>query len=264
MSRRLAGVSLLLGLLAGCSTLPAANTERIDGQRVEYAQIGHGSPAVVFENGLGATMGSWRKVFREVGKDTTVFAYNRPGYGDSYPALTPRDGTHIVDALRALLRRHDLSPPYVLVGHSLGGLYMQLFARRYPDEVAGLVLVDSTHPTQMEGAGRIERQSWWVRLFFNFWAKGDVRKEFDAAASTGQDVLQMPTVRDKPVIVLSAIDDRGNEVVRHANRKRADFSRLYPGSRQQWIESGHFIQWDRPEVVVQAIRDIVAAGPEAH
>ena len=73
--------------------------------------------------------------------------------GRSDPADSPRDGGHVVDELRALLSAQDLKPPYVLVGHSLGGLYMQLYARRYPDEVSALVLVDSTHPNQFKGAG---------------------------------------------------------------------------------------------------------------
>jgi pimeloyl-ACP methyl ester carboxylesterase len=194
MSRFTIGIlAPLVGLVAGCAALPATETGRIDQQRIEFAQLGQGSPVVVFENGLGAPMRSWNKVFPEIGKHTTAFAYHRPDYGDSDPASTPRDGAHIVDELRALLRSRGLAPPYVLVGHSLGGLYMQLFARKYPDEVAGLVLVDSTHPTQMEGAGRIENQPWWARMFFHLFVNGELRREFDAVAATGVGIE-----RDRP------------------------------------------------------------------
>lgn len=248
---------LLVALLAGCAALPATETGRIEQRRIEYAQIGHGSPVVVFQNGLGPSMRNWSKVFPAIGKQASVFAYNRPGYGDSDPASTPRDGAQIVDELRALLRSRDLAPPYVLVGHSLGGLYMQLFARKYPDEVAGLVLVDSTHPTQMEGAGAIDRQPLWVRLFYHLFVTEEMKKEFDAAGPTGQEVLNLPTVTGKPVWVLSAIDISTSEAVRQANQKRADIARLYPGSRQLWVESGHNIQWDKPDVVIDAIRDIL-------
>lgn len=250
---------LSISLVAGCAALPATEAGHIDQRRIEFAQLGQGSPVVVFENGLGAPMRSWNKVFPEIGRHATVFAYHRPGYGDSEPAATPRDGGHIVDELRALLRSRGLAPPYVLVGHSLGGLYMQLFARKYPDEVAGLVLVDSTHPTQMEGAGRLDNQPWWVRVFFPLFVHGEQRREFDAAPATGQEVLRLPTVTGKPVWVLNAIDTRRAEAVLHANRKRADFARLYPDSRVQWVESGHFIQWDRPQVVIDAIRDTLGA-----
>lgn len=121
-------------LVAGCASLPNATTDQVDQRRVEYALSRNGSQVVIFENGLGGSMEWWRKVFPEIAKTTTVFAYNRPGYGKSDPASTPRDGRHIVDELRSLLRIKGLNPPYVLVGHSLGGLYMQLFARRYPKD----------------------------------------------------------------------------------------------------------------------------------
>jgi pimeloyl-ACP methyl ester carboxylesterase len=247
-----------LVLLSGCASLPAVDIATVDQRQIEYALIKGGAPVVIFENGLGASMHSWDKVLPVIGKDATVFAYNRPGYGSSDPAATPRDGAHIVDELRAFLLVRGLMPPYVLVGHSLGGLYMQLFARKYPDEVRGLVLVDSTHPTQMEGAGSIDRQPWWARFFFHLFVTGDLRKEFDAAPPTGQEVLHLPGVSGKPVIVLSAVDNRDYDVVRHSNRKRADFARLYPDGRQQWVESGHFIQWDKPEVVIEAIREVLA------
>lgn len=248
----------LLVLLSGCASLPAVDIATVNQRQIEYALIKGGAPVVVFENGLAGSMHSWNKVFPIIGKDATVFAYNRPGYGSSDPAATPRAGAHIVDELRALLRSRGLMPPYVLVGHSLGGLYMQLFARKYPDEVRGLVLVDATHPTQMEGAGSMGRQAWWVRALVSLFLTGDMDKEFKAAPMTGQEVLRLPTVSHKPLVILSAVDKRDNEVVKHSNNKRADFARLYPDGRQLWVESGHIIQADKPEVVIEAIRDVLA------
>jgi pimeloyl-ACP methyl ester carboxylesterase len=95
--------------IAGCASLPNATTEQIGNRHVEYALSKHGSGIVVFENGLGGTLDWWEYVYPEISKDTTVFAYNRPGYGGSDPVLTPRDGMHIVDELRSLLRSKALS-----------------------------------------------------------------------------------------------------------------------------------------------------------
>jgi pimeloyl-ACP methyl ester carboxylesterase len=252
---------LLLSVLSGCATLPSTQTEKVDNRRVEYALIRHQQPVVVFENGLGATMGkSWLQVFSEIGKDTTVFAYNRPGYGESSPVSTPRDAAHIVEELRALLRIEGLQPPYVLVGHSVGGLYMQLFARHHPDEILGLVLVDSTHPTQFEGAGSLEQQPLWIRSLFAVAITGMAKEEFSALEQTGQQILQAPTVTGKPVIVLSAADKSDSKTAQFANAKRADLARLYPGCRQTWVDSGHFIQIEKPEVVIEAIREVVTAS----
>ena len=75
---------------------------------------------------------------------------------------------------------------------------------------------------------------------------------------TGQEVLGLPTVSSKPLIILSAVDKRDSEVVKHSNNKRADFARLYPEGRQLWVESGHNIQADKPEVVIEAIQDVLA------
>ena len=160
---------LPVALLCGCASLPNSTTEKIDDHRVEFALTRHDTVPVVFENGLGGRMEWWKDVLPEISKEATTFAYNRPGYGKSEPVDTPRDGSHIVDELRVLLRTKDLNPPYVLVGHSLGGLYMQLFARRYPREVSALVLVDSTHPQQLDGEGAIEKQSFLVRGILGAW-----------------------------------------------------------------------------------------------
>ncbi|MCZ2090246.1 MAG: alpha/beta hydrolase [Burkholderiales bacterium] len=111
---------LTLGL-CGCTTVPGAAIETVDGRKVEYAQSGQGTPVVVFENGLGATLDWWAKVWPDAVAEARSLAYNRAGYGHSDTSLAPRDGAQVVDELRALLQARNLPPPYVLVGHSLGG-----------------------------------------------------------------------------------------------------------------------------------------------
>jgi len=248
-------VVLLLALLAGCASLPNATTEKINDRHTEFALTEHGSVPVVFENGLGGRMEWWKKVLPEISKETTTFAYNRPGYGSSDPASTPRDGLHIVDELRILLQSKGLNPPYILVGHSLGGLYMQLFARRYPDEVRALILVDSTHPKQLEGEGSLDRQSFFVQGLLGVLVTGTAKKELDLLAETGEQLLRLPTFTGKPVFVLSASEPMKEKspLADDANAKRQDIARLYPGSKQIWVESGHGIPLEKPEAVISAI-----------
>ncbi len=118
----------------------------IDGHAVAYVAGGTGTPTVVFEAGLGSNgMDSWALVAPDVAEHARVFAYDRPGYGGSDLTESPRDAATMVDDLRQLLVTTGHEPPYLLVGHSLGGTLMDLFARTHPDEVAGLVLVDSRH-----------------------------------------------------------------------------------------------------------------------
>ncbi|WP_211238023.1 alpha/beta fold hydrolase [Derxia gummosa] len=279
-SRRLAGVAVIAAVLSGCATpLPgtrvavpvavsasvtavgsapatAAASPAVVLPAIEFAsRPGHG-PVVVFENGLGASMGRWSKVIAGLDGDTAWFAYNRPGTGASGAPVTPRDGEHIGDELRALLRGQGIAPPYVLVGHSLGGLYMQDFARRHPEDVAALVLVDSTHPTQFTGDMALDRLPWHVRAVLWLFAWGTTREELDLSMPTGAAVLALPPLAGKPVVVLSAEQPMHDDspLGRLGAEKRLDIARLYPGSVQRWADSGHDIPWLKPEAVVDAIR----------
>lgn len=257
---RLAYILLLAMLMFGCASLPNKATAQIDNRRVEYALSGNGDKTIVFENGLGGTMDWWAKVVPELGGNVTAFAYNRPGYGNSDPVSSPRDGQHIVEELRLLLSAKQLQPPYILVGHSLGGLYMQLFARLHPDEVSALILVDSTHPEQIKGNGAYENWPLWVRMLFQLaMATSDVTKqEFSAIDATGNAVLAIPTFAGKPVLVLSALQplEQTSPLADDANAKRRDIARLYPGAKQIWVDSGHAISLEMPDSVVEAIRDV--------
>ncbi|QSA97795.1 alpha/beta fold hydrolase [Methylococcus sp. EFPC2] len=254
-------ISLLLAtMVSGCASLPDKTTAQIDNRRVEYALTRNGNKTVVFENGLGGTMDWWTKVFPEVAKNTTAFAYDRPGYGKSDPVSTPRDGMHIVDELRSLLKSKDLNPPYVLVGHSLGGLYMQLFARRYPDEVSALVLVDSTHPEQLKGAGSFENWPIWLRVMFGVAMSSVEKEELNAIDVTGEEILRLASFTGKPVAVLSALQPMKEKstLADDANEKRKDIARLYPGSKQIWVDSGHGIPLEKPEAIISVIRDVLS------
>jgi pimeloyl-ACP methyl ester carboxylesterase len=251
---------LAMVLLSGCASLPGVITENIDNRRVEYALTKHDAGTVVFENGLGGKINWWAKVFPEISKDATAFVYNRPGYGRSDLVSTPRDGTHVVDELRSLLRSKGLKPPYILVGHSLGGLYMQLFARRYPDEVNALILVDSTHPSQFKD--KYSPENWPILFRFAYYVATSAveKEEMNAINSTGESVLSLPSFVGKPVIVLSASRPmkEKSELADYANEKRKDITRLYPGSKQIWVDSGHGIPLEKPESVISAIRDVLS------
>jgi len=107
-----------------------------------------GSPTVILENGLGSISSAWALVQPEVAKATRVCSYDRAGTGWSDPSSEPRDAQHIVQELHTLLQNANIPGPYVFVGWSMGGLYARGYAGQYGDEVAGLVLIDSSHPDQ--------------------------------------------------------------------------------------------------------------------
>jgi pimeloyl-ACP methyl ester carboxylesterase len=107
---------------------------------------GSGTPAVVLEAALGASAVSWSLVQPEVARFTRVCSYDRAGFGWSDPGAVPRTAGRIADELRILLDRAGIEPPFVLVGHSFGGLVIRVFAGRHRADVAGLVFVDPAHP----------------------------------------------------------------------------------------------------------------------
>jgi len=118
----------------------------VGGHSLHLSCTGSSSPTVVLEPGGGEMSSNLGWITPAVARDTRVCVYDRAGRGWSEPADTPQDGTQIATDLHTLLQRAKVPGPYVLAGHSFGGLYVLTFAARYPDEVAGMVLVDSTAP----------------------------------------------------------------------------------------------------------------------
>ncbi len=249
------------------TSIPNKRITDVDGHKLEYATAGAGRPAIVFINGGGpADMDSWRKVYPETNRISTVFAYNRFGDGNSDKVNAPQTGANIVATLRELLRGTGLNPPYVLVGHSLGGLYANLFARLHPDEVAGVVLVDSSHPDQgemMRGASQGVILSVINAVFQKFYAAINPTKysettSFDETASQLKKAGPFP---DIPLIVITAGKRpslASEEVIRMIkNHQRSLVAMSAQGKQIIAEKSSHYVQNDQPEIVIQAIHEVV-------
>jgi pimeloyl-ACP methyl ester carboxylesterase len=195
---------------------------------------------------------------------TRTVAYSRAGYPGSDTAGGARDAATIVSELREELKRRGVLPPYVLVGHSLGGLYMQYFARQFPQEIDGLVLVDSTHWNQqlqlglqgIAGGGQqlIVLSMPWI-----------VRRELNDSAVAGEQVHDSPPAGNVPTIVLSRTRALHGETPASritAVRLQDDIAADFPGARHVNVDaSGHYIQRDRPEVVIAAARELAGCTP---
>ena len=125
----------------------------VGGHRLHLSCTGAGTPTVVLEPGAGGMSSILGWIAPAVARDTRVCVYDRAGRGWSEPADTAQDGAQIATDLHTLLQRGHVPGPYVLAGHSFGGLYVLTFAARYPDEVAGMVLVDSTAPASAANPG---------------------------------------------------------------------------------------------------------------
>jgi pimeloyl-ACP methyl ester carboxylesterase len=141
-----------------CASVPMARLQQhvsVDGTKIAYVHCGSGKPTIVFEGGFGGDLENWKVIFPLVGKFAPEFAYSRPGFGGSTtPWLGDADGMRTSEEsarlLHAALRAARIRPPYILVGHSLGGLYIQKFAQLFPKDTAGLVLMDNRPATFMK------------------------------------------------------------------------------------------------------------------
>jgi pimeloyl-ACP methyl ester carboxylesterase len=129
---------------AGPQTLAKVNRRR----RINLVITGDGSPSVILAGGHGCTALSWASVQIALGLSARAVSFDQAGMGFSDPGPLPVTGSAVVEDLRAALRSADIAPPYILVGLSLGGLYMRLFAFKYPQEVVGMVMVDSSSEHQ--------------------------------------------------------------------------------------------------------------------
>jgi pimeloyl-ACP methyl ester carboxylesterase len=244
------------------AALPAPVVDTIDGRRVESLTLRHptSEDVVVFEGGSRSTIDKWGTVPEQIAMEASVFAYNRPGYGNSEVAATPRDGRTIVEELRAILRHKGLKPPYVLVGHSLGGLYMQLFARTYPDEVKALVLVDSLYPRMIK---KTQDFPLMTRIAGQLAFSRSVWREIEKIDETGDMVLGLAGIDDKPIVRLVNQPTSSTAIAvdfgafRMDNATRDAVRALYPKAKTVVADSSHQMALTSPEIVTAAIRHVL-------
>jgi pimeloyl-ACP methyl ester carboxylesterase len=247
----------------------------VGGRRLYITCMGEGNPTVILEHGMATESGSWAAVQQAVARFTRVCAFDRAGRGTSDPAPTPRTSEDMVADLHALLANAYVPGPYILVGNSLGGFNARLYAHKYPDEVVGLVLVDSMHADQF---ARIEQalppetpqdpeELKTFRQSFTQDYKDPTRNPegFDQLASHEQGRV-VTSLGDLPMVVLAASEFRmripearfGEYMQNMWYELQRDLARLSSNSKFVAVEnSGHFIQIDRPQVVTDAIRELV-------
>lgn len=133
---------------------PPGQMVSVGGHRMHINCTGKGNPTVVLESGWSFTSIEWSAYVQpEVAKQTRVCAYDRAGLAWSEAGATSRDAAETADELHALLHNAGIEGPYILVGHSLGGVYSRVYADRYPEDVGGMVLVQAMHPDQFERPG---------------------------------------------------------------------------------------------------------------
>lgn len=307
---RLVGLGLAAVLLAGLvgeavaehrdarNYPPPGRLVDVGGHSLHLYCTGKGAPTVVLEAGMGGWSNDWMRVQPGLAEVTTVCSYDRAGFGWSEPSGQPLTAASLTAELHTLLQRAEVPGPFVLVGHSLGGLLVQHYAATYPAETAGMVLVDSTHERQLrliaeltgndpapdntlQYTGLMLSPFGITRLVMPYIDDPTILPEADAvkrAFKVKPAALWAEIGERKALSAL--LDEVAASPVQLGDiplvvQSRDQFS--LPEEREFWVglqqelaarsargkqvtigHSGHYIHYDQPEAVVGAVKDVVS------
>ena len=287
---------------------PPGKLVDIGGLGLQLNCSGSGHPTVIMDAGLGDSSVTWQLVQPEISKFTRVCSYDRAGYGWSDPPTEPRTSTNIAKELDRLLTRAAVPGPYILVGHSFGGFNVRVFASRHPRQVIGMVLVDSSHPDQVNRFpasvrpesvfGHYEFGAWtmplglprilgWCRDDYTFpkqpaaWARiAPEAIALDCRLSAWRtELAELKEFRNNSRLVAATgpVGDIPLVVLSHDPQFGAGFPPAVAAQAEAaWSEmqdelrtlssrsiriiakgSGHYVEVYRPELVIEAVREIV-------
>ncbi len=268
--------AIVLVCCAAARTEAPAQDGRIavGGHQVQAEQQGSGRYTVIFESGFGTGLETWRKVAPAVAKSAHVMTYARAGHGKSDPRPEPRSILESSRELDQLVAAAKLKPPFILVGHSYGGLLARAFALRHPGEVAGMVLVDPADERFNPALRKLDaRRAADDDRQFNALVPPKFREEYLALLPV-LDAGRLPApldgkLPDVPVVVLTSVQQvekpefflQSVEAVAVKRDLHADFLRQFSdGSQVLTLRSGHNIQQEEPELVIEAVRKVMAAA----
>ncbi len=243
-------------LLPSCLSMKGVQQSFVKGRQVEYVQAGVGNPTLVFETGMGPDIKTWSTILDSLSNHTSVFAYNRPGYGNSGLNNAPRNVREVATQLRETLTASGQNPPYLLVGHSAGGLYVNMFARLFPDEVAGVVFLDASHPDQFEYFRK--HQPLLYNILIMSTQRGSRKYEESIIKNTQDDFEKAPEFPDVPILVLTAGKKPSPLESDNMRAKwlefQSDLATLSHQSTHLIVEgSGHYVHKDQSELVIKEI-----------
>jgi len=222
---------------------------------------GQGSPAVIFEGGFGAGIASWSTVQKDVSVFAQTVSYDRAGLGQSELGPTPRSAKQIATELHAALQKSGIKPPYVMVGHSLGGTFVRVFADMYPKEVAGMVLIDPSQETFNDWLNKSQPDRLKVAQSQIAKAPEGVRAEFTSLDTSDAQARAAKVPQGIPVTLLSATEDESMsaEARKVWIEKHKEWLATVPGSKHIVVEkSTHFIQAQQPALVIDTIREVLS------
>ena len=245
----------------------------VGGYRLDVLRAGSGTPAIILVAGLGNPLDTWAQIWPAAAEFSTVMAYSRSGLGRSESGPQDHTAKSAAGELHALLIRLQLKTPCVLVGASYGGILVRLYTSLYPADVAGLVIVDGSHEQQVQRWGKLD--SAYPAAFRSFFESKLRGLKPGAEAAETRESLRIQTVGavdglaplpDIPIAVLTSMKvdpnpqyvnqtAQGHEAWRAMHEEW--FRRSRNGLHIVTTRSGHHIQDEEPQLVIEAIRFVL-------
>ncbi|HPG41608.1 MAG TPA: alpha/beta hydrolase [bacterium] len=242
----------LLALLVIASWLYAHEKYvTVDSQKYRVKEMGQGNITVVFESGMSDSIENWQSIPDSIAKIAKVFLYDRPGIGKSDSATTPRTLPNHVKELHDLLNYENIHPPYVFVGHSLGGFITRYYISQHPEQVKGLLLLDPA------------AEAWWYQMsakeLQEYKKGGDEvyrsrprgqQQEWEEFLPNMEYMRNLKIPEQIPVILISASAwewyKYHKKIIKgHKNSKHVE------------LTGSHYIHQDHPDKTIQYIKDLL-------
>jgi pimeloyl-ACP methyl ester carboxylesterase len=239
------------------------DAQRVDvgGHKINITCKGSGSPTIVFENGLGENLGTWFQTgITNAFPSVRTCAYDRVNTGVSARVSARHTGEDSIRDLHTVLDVAAVPAPYLLVGHSFGGLLAAMYAGTHPAEVRGLVLIDPSLPSQAELNDLIPERERTAAMA----ADEQNTENVDFLDTLEQAKALVPNIPAIPVLVLAAtsmgdLPSTWPAADMLAARKKAlqDFTAALPRGELRYVDSGHFIQTEQPKLVISEIQRLL-------
>jgi pimeloyl-ACP methyl ester carboxylesterase len=262
--------------------MPSGMVE-VGGYELYYKCSGQGTPTVILESGSGGDSSAWAAVINAVEGTTRVCAYDRANLGRSDKVPGPRTYHDMTHDLQVLLEQAHIGGPYILVGHSMGGMLVRIFANQHPEDVVGVVLVDSAHPDMgerlmtclpQESAGEPENirylRQWFTAMSDSSHKSPFVDSEMINTLVGNRQVREVESLGDLPLVVISQAPnipglgyqiDVSSEIDACLRQTwqdmQSELAGLSSNTSRLTAQVGHMIPLEQPELIVQAIIDLV-------
>jgi len=222
----------------------------LEGQKFRIKELGSGDITVLFECGMSDSIEAWQSIPDSVALFAHVFLYDRSGIGKSDPSELERTIPNMVYELHRILEQESVNPPYVLVGHSLGGFITRYFIRQYPGEIRGLLLLDPSAEAWWDGMSKKELEEYKTGgdEWYSTWPES-YRKEWDQLLHNREYMRDIIIPEDLPVVLVSA-------TAWNWYKYHKKIIKGLSNTRHVELEGGHYIHHDHPDLIIQFIKEL--------